>query len=85
LADEFSLLFYIGLLRENNHKASDYPLTAGFITSIPNLMYPKDFLMDIIRSDVKIRKHLLEWIKEATTYQTLALDKMIQICEEVEK
>jgi hypothetical protein len=26
LADEFSLLFYIGLLRENNHKASDIPL-----------------------------------------------------------
>jgi hypothetical protein len=35
VADEFSLLFYIGLLRENNHKASDYPLTAGFIRSDP--------------------------------------------------
>ena len=27
LADEFSLLFYIALLRDNDHKASDYPLT----------------------------------------------------------
>jgi hypothetical protein len=31
LADEFSFLFYIGLLRYNNHKASNYPLTTGFI------------------------------------------------------
>ena len=32
LADELSFLFYVGLLRENNHKASFYPLTRGFIT-----------------------------------------------------
>jgi hypothetical protein len=30
LADEFSFLFYIGLLRENNHVASDYPITTAF-------------------------------------------------------
>ena len=73
LADEFSLLFYIALLRENNHKASDYPLTVGFIRSNPNMIYPKDSLLDIVRSDGKIRKQLVEWIREATTYQRLAL------------
>ena len=31
LADKFSLLFYIGLLRENNHLASRYPLTTAFM------------------------------------------------------
>jgi len=85
LAEEFSLLFYIGLLRDNDHKASDYPLTTGFIKSSPNLMYPKDFLLDIVRSDDKISKKIVELIREAITYQRLALEKMSHTCEEIEK
>jgi hypothetical protein len=85
LADEFSLLFYIGLLRDNNHKASDYPLTVGFTRPSPNLIYPKYFLLQIIRSDGKVRKQLAEWIREATTYQRLALKKMSDTCAELEK
>ena len=84
LADEFSLLFYIGLLRENNHEASDYPLTVGFIRSSPNMIYPKDSLLDIVRGDGKIRKQLVEWIREATTYQRLACEKMNRVCLELE-
>jgi hypothetical protein len=84
LADEFTLLFYIGLLRENNHKASDYPLTVGFITN-PSLVHPKDFLIQIIRSNNIIRKQVLEWVKVASVYQSLALEKMNQICAELEK
>ena len=59
LADELSFLFYVGLLRENNHKASFYPLTIGFIRPSPSLVYPKDFLTQIIKSDDEIRKHML--------------------------
>ena len=80
LADEFSFLFYVGLLRENNHKASDYPLTTGFIRPSPNLVYPKDFLIQIVASDDQIRNRLREWITESTNYQKLALEKMDQIC-----
>jgi hypothetical protein len=79
LADEFSFLFFIGLLRDNNYRASDYPLTTAFITPSPSLVYPKDFLMQIIRSDVEIRKKLREWIDEATSYQKLALARMNEI------
>lgn len=67
LAEEFSLLFYIGLLRENNHKTSDYPLTVGFMRPSPNLMYQKDFLMDVVRSDDEIHRRFKQWINEATT------------------
>ncbi len=84
LADEFTLLFYVGLLRENNHIASDYPLTAGFITN-PSPVSPKDFLIQIIRSNDVIRKQLIEWIKGATSYQSLALEKMNQICEQLDR
>jgi hypothetical protein len=84
LADELSFLFYVGLLRENNHKAAFYPLTIGFIT-YPSLIYPKDFLTQIIKSDDDIRKHMLQWIKEAAAYQRLALDKMNKIYLELER
>jgi hypothetical protein len=84
LAEEFSLLFYIGLLRENNHKASDYPLTVGFITN-PSLVNPKDSLIQIIKSNNIIQKQVLEWIREATAYQSVALKKMNQICIEIER
>ena len=79
LADEFSFLFFIGLLRDNNHKASDYPLTTAFITPSPSLVYPKDFLMQIVRSDMEIKKKLREWIDEVTSYQKLASDRMNEI------
>ncbi|MGB7638960.1 MAG: MarR family winged helix-turn-helix transcriptional regulator, partial [Nitrososphaeraceae archaeon] len=79
LADEFSFLVFIGLLRDNNHKASDYPLTTAFITPSQSLVYPKDFLMQIVRSDMEIRKKLREWIDEATSYQKLTLARMNEI------
>lgn len=79
LADEFSFLFYVGLLRENNHKASDYPLTTGFIRPSPNLVYPKDFLIQIVGSDDQIRNKVKEWITESTRYQKLTLERMDQI------
>jgi DNA-binding MarR family transcriptional regulator len=79
LADEFSFLFFIGLLRDNDYRSSDYPLTTAFITPSPRLVYPKDFLMQIIRSDVEIRKKLKEWINEAAIYQKLASDKLNEI------
>jgi hypothetical protein len=85
LADELSFLFYVGLLRENNHKASYYPLTIGFIKPSPNLVYPKDFLTQMIRSDDDIRKHMLQWIREAAAYQRLALNKMNEIYSELER
>ena len=62
LAEEFSLLLYIGLLRENNHKASDYPLTVGFITN-PSLVNPKDSLIQIIKSNNIIQNQVLEWMR----------------------
>ncbi|MGB8024990.1 MAG: hypothetical protein WCF06_11805, partial [Nitrososphaeraceae archaeon] len=74
-----SFLVFIGLLRDNNHKASDYPLTTAFITPSPSLVYPKDFLMQIARSDMEIRKKLEEWIDEATSYQKLTLARMNEI------
>jgi DNA-binding MarR family transcriptional regulator len=79
LADEFSFLVFIGLLRDNDYRSSDYPLTTAFITPSPRLVYPKDFLMQIIRSDVEIRKKLKEWINEAAIYQKLASDKLNEI------
>jgi hypothetical protein len=79
LADEFTFLFFIGLLRENNYRASDYPLTTVFITPSPKLVYPKDFLVQIVRSDDEIRKKLEEWINEAASYQKITLDKINQI------
>lgn len=80
LADEFSFLFYIGLLRENNHKASDYPLTTGFLRPSPSLGYPKMFLMKIVNSDNEIRDRLAGWIKEASIYQKQSLVKIDEIC-----
>jgi len=85
LADEFSFLFFIGLLRDNDYRSSDYPLTTAFINPSPSLMYPKDFLMQIIRSDVEIKKKLEEWIDEATSYQKLASDRMNEIHLELNK
>jgi hypothetical protein len=83
LADEFSFLFLIGLLRYNNHMASDYPLTTSFIRPNAKSIYPIDFLMQIVNSDDNIRNNMTDWIKEAASYQKLALDKMNQIYEEI--
>ena len=33
-----SLAFFIGLLRDYNHKPSDYPLTTAFITPTPSFL-----------------------------------------------
>ncbi len=83
LADEFSFLFYIGLLRDNNHKASDYPLTTGFIRPSPNLVYPKRLLMKILKGDKEIRNKFMEWMKEALSYQKQTLKKMDDISTEI--
>jgi hypothetical protein len=48
-------------------------------------MYPKDFLLDIVRSNDSVRKNLVEWIREAIAYQGLAFEKMNRICTELEK
>jgi hypothetical protein len=85
LAEEFTFLFYIGLLRDNNHIASDYPLTTGFMKSSPNLAYPKWFLEKIIYNDNEIRNKVTGWIKESSEYQKLALEKMNEISAELQK
>lgn len=79
LADEFSFLFYIGLLRENAHLASYYPLTTAFIQPDIGRLYPKDFPNQIVVADDQIRNKLKEWIKESKSYQKLALEKMDDI------
>ena len=79
LADEFSFLFYVGLLRDNNHKASDYPLTTGFMRPSPNLVYPKWLLLKILKRDKEIHGRLAEWIKEASTCQKQSLAKIDEI------
>jgi hypothetical protein len=79
LADEFSFLFYIGLLRENNHVASDYPITTAFMQPDIGYAYPKDFLGQLVFADNQIRNKLKEWIKESKSYQKLALEKMDDI------
>ena len=79
LADEFSFLFYIGLLRENDHRASYYPLTTAFIQRNIGYVYPKDLLDQIVVADDQIRNKLKEWIKESKSYQKIALEKMDDI------
>src|SRR5206468_5683729 len=66
LADEFSLLFYLGLLRDNDHKASDYPLTTAYLRPSPNIVYPRCSLMRIAKSDDEIHNRLIQWINEVT-------------------
>ena len=56
LAEEFTILFFLGLLRYNKHFESLYPFTTGFIPLNPNLAsIPKDPLMKIIRKDGRIK------------------------------
>ena len=76
LSDEFSFLFYVGLLRENNHVASDFPFTTELTRPNPSFAYNKYFLYDIVAADDEIRNKLNEWIKAAKTYQEEALRKM---------
>jgi hypothetical protein len=85
LADEFSILFYVGLMRENSHKASDYPLTTDFIRSNPGRDCPKDFLDRIVARDVEIHDKLKGWISESETYQQEALNKMDNIYQGLNK
>lgn len=84
LAEEFSFLFYIGLLRDNNYKASDYPLTTAFLRSSPNLVYPKVFLDTIVYGDSEIRNKITGWIKGTLNYQKLALEKIKEIYIELQ-
>jgi len=58
LAEEFTMLFYIGLIRENRYIASDYPLTTAFISSHPDLLYPKAILISILARDIEIRNKM---------------------------
>ncbi|HXX95921.1 MAG TPA: hypothetical protein VEL11_02225 [Candidatus Bathyarchaeia archaeon] len=79
LKDDFSFSFYIGLLRENNHLASRYPLTTEFMRPDIGFVYPKDLLNRIAASDDQISKRLKGWIKESKSYQKLTLEKMEDI------
>jgi DNA-binding MarR family transcriptional regulator len=76
LSDEFSFLFYVGLLRENNHVASDFPFTTELTRPNPRFAYDKYFLDSIVAADDEIRNKLNEWIKASKTYQEQALKKM---------
>ncbi|MGC2683856.1 MAG: hypothetical protein WA323_18510, partial [Candidatus Nitrosopolaris sp.] len=50
LADEISFLFYVGLLRANNHVASDHSLTTDFMRSNLGFQYPNIAGDDQIRN-----------------------------------
>lgn len=84
IAEEFSFLFFIGLLRENDSKASDYPITIS-IPESPGLVCPKWFLQRVLHDDTEIRNKLLGWIDETLNYQKLALEKIkeisVDLCE----
>ncbi|MGH9925287.1 MAG: hypothetical protein ACRD5B_07890, partial [Nitrososphaeraceae archaeon] len=53
IAEEFSFLFYIGLLRSNKYRTSDYPLTTGSIVANYDTVYPNWFLMKIVHDDAE--------------------------------
>lgn len=82
-AEEFTSLFYIGLLRYNNYVASDYPFATG--TAIPNdnSIYPVDLLKEIIHKDEKLKERIETWFMEAREYQKKTLDRMNQISQEM--
>ena len=67
------------MLRENNHLASRYPLTAAFMQQDIGIVYPKDRLNRIAISDDEIRNKLKGWIKESKSYQKLTLEKLDDI------
>jgi DNA-binding MarR family transcriptional regulator len=79
LADEFSCLFYVGLLRENNHVASDFPFTTAFTRPNPGFVYDKYFLDRIVSVDDQIRNRLRKWLKASKTYQDKASKKLEDI------
>jgi hypothetical protein len=74
LSDEFSFLFYVGLLRD--HVASDFPFTTELTGPNPRYAYDKYFLYSMVGADDEIRNKLNEWIKASKTYQEEALKKM---------
>lgn len=84
IAEEFSFLFYIGLLRSNTYRASDYPLTIGSIIANYDTVYPNWFLMKIVHEDAEIRNRVLGWIDETLNLQGLALEKIKQISAEIQ-
>lgn len=79
LEDEFSFLFYVGLLRDNNHVASDYPFTADFTRPNLGYVYHKYFLDRIVAADDQIRNKLHGWIEASKTYQEQALKRWITL------
>jgi hypothetical protein len=86
IADEFSFSFYVGLLRENIHLASDYPLTSSFLgDQSSDFHVPIQFLNRIVADDDQIRDKLKEWITESISYQEQALKKMNQIDQRLMK
>lgn len=85
IAEEFSFLFYIGLLRSNKYRASDYPLTTGSIVANYDTVYPNWFLMKIVHDDAEIRNTVLGWINETLNLQGLALEKINHISEEIQR
>ena len=80
LADEFTFLFYIGLLRENNHLASHFPFTTDFTAGFA---FHKYFLHRIVGADDQIRSRLTEWLKASKTYQDQASKKIDDIYQEL--
>jgi hypothetical protein len=79
LADEFSFLFYVGLLRQNNHVDSDFPFTTAFTRPNPGFVYDKYFLDRIVLADDQIRRRLRKWLKASKTYQDKASKKLEDI------
>jgi hypothetical protein len=84
-AEQFTILFYLGLLRYNKHFESLYPVATGFIPLNPNLAsIPKDLLMKIIRKNVRIKNKVQILINEAVNHQNMTLDKMNEIKNEID-
>jgi hypothetical protein len=79
LEDEFTFLFYVSMLRTNNHLASHYPLTTRFLgDQSRDFRVPKYFLDQIVVADQtdQIRDKLRKWIAQSENYQKLALKEI---------
>jgi hypothetical protein len=83
VAEEFSLLFYIGLLRYNKHVASDYPLTSIFLRSNPYIVYSEWFLINILQKDKEIKNKVERWINETINCNKLQYDKFNELCKRI--
>jgi hypothetical protein len=78
--EDSTFLFYVGLLRENNYVASDFPFTTALTRPNPGFVYDNYFLVyRIVPVDEQIHDKLIEWIKASKTYQKQASEKMDHI------